>query len=369
LKKKKLLPIHQIQIENRLYKLKKKSPLRITILSSSAVRQVFRPLRIAPEIRPLLIESVDENLKIELKDIVEQKDKTKFEQFLEINPKDAMKIIFQKNEDGKSIFKSIVENCDSVFLEKLIQKGGQDLEIAMKKNQHAYYVLANLDKDSEDREEKIKLILPLVPMHILKQRIAGSETPLSKSIRTDDQILVEHLISMGIKLNEAESHKLIEKITKNKELSEEVKIQKLNYIEGIIGSDNFSKSINKLNDENLSVLDYAIINGDNKLALTFAQKGANLNLQNDSSVLGKFFKHGRFEMLESFYDNKFINFSSLDQGALQNFKEVLSVYKEKGIEIGIKFLDFINTKQQLESETPASTIRPINQSLEPALSR
>jgi hypothetical protein len=54
---------------------------------------------------------------------------------------------------------------------------------------------------------------------------------------------------------------------------------------------------------------------------------------------------------------------------LQNFKEVLSVYKEKGIEIGIKFLDFINSKQQLESETPASTIRPINPSLERALSR
>jgi ankyrin repeat protein len=326
-------------------------------------------LRIAPEIKPLLIESVDENLKIELKDIVEQKNKTKFEKFLKKNPEDAMKIIFQKNKDGKSIFQSIVENCDSVFLEKLIQIGGQDLENAMKKDQHAYYVLANLARDSEDREEKIKLILPLVPIHILKQKITGSETPLSKSIITDDKLLVEHLISMGIKLDDAESHKLIEKITKNTELSEEVKIQKLNYVEEIIGRDNFLKSINTLDDKNLSVLNYAIINGDNKLALTFAQKGANLNLLNDSSVLGKFFKHGRFEMLESFYDNKFINFSSLDQGALQNFKEVLSVYKEKGIGIGIKFLDFINSKQQLESETPASTIRPINPSLERALSR
>jgi len=316
-----------------------------------------------------LIESVDENLKIELKDIVEQKNKTKFEKFLKKNPEDAMKIIFQKNKDGKSIFQSIVENCDSVFLEKLIQIGGQDLENAMKKDQHAYYVLANLARDSEDREEKIKLILPLVPIHILKQKITGSETPLSKSIITDDKLLVEHLISMGIKLDDAESHKLIEKITKNTELSEEVKIQKLNYVEEIIGRDNFLKSINTLDDKNLSVLNYAIINGDNKLALTFAQKGANLNLLNDSSVLGKFFKHGRFEMLESFYDNKFINFSSLDQGALQNFKEVLSVYKEKGIGIGIKFLDFINSKQQLESETPASTIRPINPSLERALSR
>ncbi len=316
-----------------------------------------------------MIESVDENLKIELKDIVEQKNKTKFEKFLKKNPEDAMKIIFQKNKDGKSIFQSIVENCDSVFLEKLIQIGGQDLENAMKKDQHAYYVLANLARDSEDREEKIKLILPLVPIHILKQKITGSETPLSKSIITDDKLLVEHLISMGIKLDDAESHKLIEKITKNTELSEEVKIQKLNYVEEIIGRDNFLKSINTLDDKNLSVLNYAIINGDNKLALTFAQKGANLNLLNDSSVLGKFFKHGRFEMLESFYDNKFINFSSLDQGALQNFKEVLSVYKEKGIGIGIKFLDFINSKQQLESETPASTIRPINPSLERALSR
>lgn len=247
--------------------------------------------------------------------------------------------------------------------------GGKEFETPIRKSQHAYYVLANLDKDSEDREEKIKLILPLMSREVLKRNIAGMETILAKSIRTGDKLLVENLIKIDITLNERESHKLIEKITRNRALSEEVKIQKFNYVEEIIGSDKFLNSLNKLNDKKLSVLDYAIINGDNKIALTFAQKKANLNLQNDSSILEKFFKYERFEMLESFYDSKLINFSALDQKALEGFKQVLSDSIEKGNKIGIKFLDFINTKQQLESQTPATTTHPIYQSFGSVLSR
>ena len=223
-----------------------------------------------------------QSLRIDFMNAISKKDLPRIAKVFQDHKENFDKIFF----NDLTIIFHLLKNSDKEFLKGFIDLLGSSLERIIN-NDHDQeiikFMMHGLNND-QFREEKLEIFTKLIKKELINKKFAQSnQSPLLWALQIHDIIFSKILISNDARLDDIDTHLLINWIITSKQITESTKLLMLENFTHISSTNSLKKTINLTDHHGFTALDYAL--GKPNFMKILIDQGAQLNFSKINLII------------------------------------------------------------------------------------